>query len=181
MQNRSRPHGLLSSFRTRVDLHLEVAALRHQVEVLGHDRRTRLRLTRLDRTFWLLLYRIWSHCLDTAIVKPETVVRWNREGIRASWFRKSRLRRRGRPPVPADIKNLIRRIRQINILYGAPRIHGELLKLGIGVGQTSVAKYMTRRRWPRSRGWKTFLRNHADGVAGTDLFGVPTISFRLAC
>ena len=81
--------------------------------------------------------------------------------------------------VPLEIRELIREMSIANPLWGAPRIHGELLKLGIEIGQTSVAKYMARRRAPPCQGWKTFLRNHADGVAAMDLFVVPTISFRL--
>jgi hypothetical protein len=92
--------------------------------------------------------------------------------------RKSRSRG-GRPNVAPEIRRLIREMSLANPLWGAPRIHGELLKLGIDIGQTSVAKYMARRRRPPSQGWKTFLRNHADGIAAMDLFVVPTISFRL--
>jgi transposase InsO family protein len=106
------------------------------------------------------------------------VIRWHRAGFRLYWRWKSR-RRCGRPTVPLEIRRLIREVSVANPLWGAPRIHGELLKLGIDVGQTSVAKYMARRRGPPSQGWKTFLRNHADGIAAMDLFVVPTISFRL--
>jgi hypothetical protein len=81
--------------------------------------------------------------------------------------------------VPLEIRRLIREVSIANPLWGAPRVHGELLKLGINIGQTSVAKYMVRRRHPPSQGWKTFIRNHADGIAAMDLFVVPTISFRL--
>src|SRR5262249_17856144 len=88
-------------------------------------------------------------------------------------------RRRGRPAVPTEIRQLIREMSIANPLWGAPRIHGELLKLGIDIGQTSVAKYLVRRRDPPSQGWKTFLRNHANGIAAMDLFVVPTVSFRL--
>jgi len=123
-------HGLFSSFRTRMELQLEVAVLRHQVEVLRRDQRSRVRLTRLDRALWVLLYRLWSRCLDgVVIVKPETVVRWHRLGFRAFWSWKSRPRGPGRPSVPSDIKNLIKRVSRDNVLWGAPRIHGELLKL----------------------------------------------------
>jgi transposase InsO family protein len=94
------------------------------------------------------------------------------------WRWKSRPRG-GRPQTPADIRRLIREMSADNPLWGAPRIHGELLKLGIDVGQTTVAKYMAKRRRPPSQGWKTFLRNHADGIASMDLFVVPTISFQL--
>jgi transposase InsO family protein len=112
------------------------------------------------------------------IVKPETVIRWHRAGFRLFWRWKSRSRS-GRPKVPLEIRQLIRDMSLANPLWGVPRIHGELLKLGIDVGQTSVAKYMARRRRPPSLGWKTFLRNHADEIASMDLFVVPTLSFRL--
>jgi transposase InsO family protein len=103
---------------------------------------------------------------------------WHRVGFRSFWRWKSR-RRGGRPTVPPEIRKLIREMSFANPLWGAPRIHGELLKLGIDVGQTSVAKYMVKRRGPPSQGWKTFLHNHADGIAAMDMFVVPTISFRL--
>jgi hypothetical protein len=113
-----------------------------------------------------------------AVVKPETVIKWHRAGFRSYWRWKSR-RRGGRPTVAPEIRKLIREMSIANPLWGAPRIHGELLKLGIEIGQTSVAKYMARRRAPPSQGWKTFLRNHhADGIAAVDLFVVPTIAFR---
>jgi hypothetical protein len=113
-----------------------------------------------------------------AIAQPDTVIRWHRAGFRAYWRRKSRARA-GRPTVSAEIRRLIYDMSLANPLWGAPRIHGELLKLGIEIGQTSVAKYMARRRRPPSKGWRTFLHNHADGIAAMDLFVVPTISFRL--
>ena len=112
------------------------------------------------------------------IVKPETLICWHRTGFRAYWCWQSHPRG-GRPRAPADIRKLIHEMSVANPLWGAPRIHGELLKLGIDVGQTTVAKYMVRRRGPPSQGWKTFLRNHADGIASMDLFVVPTITFRL--
>ncbi len=106
-----------------------------------------------------------------------TVIRWHRAGFRAYWRWKSRPRS-GRPKTPLEIRQLIREISLANPLWGAPRLHGELLKLGIDVGQTTVAKYMARGRRPPSQGWKTFLHNHADGIASMDLFVIPTISFR---
>jgi transposase InsO family protein len=125
------------------------------------------------------LYRLFPKICDAlAIVKPDTIVRWHRAGFRLYWCWKSR-RRGGRPTVPLEIRKLIREMSIANSLWGAPRIHGELLKLGIEIGQTSVAKYMVRRIGPPSQGWKTFLNNHADGIAAMDLFVVPTISFRL--
>jgi hypothetical protein len=112
------------------------------------------------------------------IVKPETVLRWHRAGFRAYWRWKARSRG-GRPSTPAEIRDLICKMSIANPLWGAPRIHGELLKLGIDVGQTTVAKYMAKTRRPPSQGWKTFLVNHADGIGSMDLFVVPTLSFRL--
>jgi hypothetical protein len=124
-------------------------------------------------------YRLAPGVLDALkIIGPETLLRWHRAGLRAFWRWKSRLRG-GRPRTAVNIRRLIREMSVANPLWGAPRIHGELLKLGIDVGQTTVAKYMARRRRPPSQGWKTFLRNHADGIASMDLFLVPTISFRL--
>ena len=117
--------------------------------------------------------------LEAAVVfKPETLVRWHRSGFRLYWRCKSR-RRVGRPAVPADIRDLIRTISHDNPLWGAPRIHGELLKLGIDIAQSTVAKYMSRRHGPRSPGWQAFLRNHTAHIAGIDLFVVPTIGFKL--
>ena len=116
---------------------------------------------------------------EAAVVfKPETLLRWHRSGFRLYWRWKSR-RRVGRPAVPADIRDLIRTISRDNPLWGAPRIHGELLKLGIDIAQSTVAKYMSRRRGPRSPGWQAFLRNHTAHIAGVDLFVVPTIGFKL--
>jgi hypothetical protein len=125
------------------------------------------------------LYRLFPKACDAlAIVKQDTIIRWHRAGFRAYWRWKSR-HRGGRPTVPQEMRKLIREMSIANPLWGAPRVHGELLKLGIEIGQTSVVKYMVKRREPPSQGWKTFLRNHADGIAAIDLFVVPTISFRL--
>ena len=112
------------------------------------------------------------------IVKPETVIRWHRTGFRAYWRWKSRPRG-GRPTTPAEIRQLIRGMSVANPLWGAPRIHGELVKLGIDVGQTTVAKYLARRRRPPSQGWRTLPSQYADGIASMDLFVVPTVSFGL--
>ena len=110
-------------------------------------------------------------------MKRDTVIRWHRAGFRSYWRWKSR-NRCGRPIVPLEIRRLIRKMSIANPLSGAPRIHGELLKLGIEIGQTSVTKHRAQRRGPPSQGWKTFLRNHGDGIVAMDLFVVPTISFR---
>ena len=129
--------------------------------------------TNFDRMIFVCLYRIAPRILNAlTIVEPETGIRWHRAGFRFC-------RRAGKPSIPPEIRRLIREMSLANPLWGAPRIHGELLELGFDVGQTSVAKYMARRRRPPSQGWRTFLLNHADGIASIDLFVVPTISFRL--
>jgi transposase InsO family protein len=133
----------------------------------------------IDRLVFAGLYRLAPGVLGALkILKPETVIRWHRMGSRSHWRWKSRPRG-GRPKTPADTRQLIREMSVANPLWGAPRIHGELLKLGIDVGQTTVAKYMAKGRRPPSQGWRTFLRNHAGAITSMDLFVVPTISFRL--
>ena len=166
-------------FRSRASLEAENLTLRHQLNVLLRKSPKRFAFCNFDRLVFATLYRIAPRIVDAlAIVEPDTVIRWHRAGFRLFWRWKSR-RRGGRPKVSLEIRQLIREMSVANPLWGAPRIHGELLKLGIDVGQTSVAKYMTRRRRPPSQGCKTFLRNHADGIASIDLFVVPTLSFRL--
>jgi transposase InsO family protein len=160
-------------------LEAEIWTLRQQINVLRRTAPKKLSFCAVDRMIFVGLYRLFPKICDAlAIVKPDTLVRWHRAGFRSYWRWKSR-RRGGRPIVPVEIRRLIREMSIANPLWGAPRIHGELLKLGIDIGQTSVAKYMARRRGPPSQGWKTFLNNHADGIAAMDLFVVPTISFRL--
>jgi hypothetical protein len=136
------------------------------------------RLSSFDRLFFASLYWIAPSVVNALVIKPETVIRWHRAGFCLFWRWKSR-HRGGRPKVPLEIRQLIRAMSLANPLWGAPRIHGKLLKLGIDIGQTSVAKYMARHRRPPSQGWKTFFRNHDDGIASMDLFVVPTLSFRL--
>jgi transposase InsO family protein len=139
----------------------------------------RVALNSIDRLVLVALYSLTPGVMDALkIIRPETLLRWHRAGFRAYWRWKSRPRG-GRPKTAADIRRLIREMSVANPLWGAPRIHGELLKLGIDVGQTTVAKYMAKRRRPPSQGWNTFLRNHADGIASMDLFVVPTLSFQL--
>jgi transposase InsO family protein len=166
-------------FRPRAALEAEILVLRQQIVVLRRGRPGRVPFSVLDRMVLGWVCHLFPKSRDAlAIVRPDTVVRWHRAGFRCYWRWKSRPRP-GRPAVPAEILYLIRQMSIANPLWGAPRIHGELLKLGIDIGQTSVAKYMVRRRTPPSQGWKTFLRNHADGIAAMDLFVVPTVSFRL--
>jgi hypothetical protein len=171
---------VLDLFRSRTSLEAEVVALRQQLNVLRRSAPKRPSLSRLDRLIFVWLYRLVPNVLDAVtIVQPETIVRWHRTGFRAYWRWKSQARRVGRPQVPVEVRRLIRDMSVTSPLWGAPRIHGELLKLGIDVDQTSVAKYMARRRCPPSQGWKTFLLNHANGIVSIDLFVVPTVSFRL--
>jgi hypothetical protein len=152
---------LIGLFRSRAALEAEILVLRHQLNVLRRKSPKRLAFSNIDRLVFAGLCRVAPGVLDALkIFNPQTVIRWHRAGFRAYWRWKSRPHG-GRPKTPADIRQLIRDMSIANPLWGAPRIHGELLKLGIDVGQTTVAKYMARRRQPPSQGWKTFLRNHA--------------------
>ena len=170
---------LLGRFRSKASLGAEILALRHKLNVLRRTSPRRPVFSNFNRMIFVCLYRIAPRILDAiTIVGPETVIRWHRAGFRSFWRWKSS-RRAGRPSVTPEIRRLIREMSLANPLWGAPRIHGELLKLGIDIGQTSVAKYMARRRRPPSQGWRTFLLNHAEGIASIDLFVVPTISFKL--
>src|ERR1700738_3515144 len=168
---------LAGRLRSRAELELEVIALRHQLAVLRRQRPGRHRLSALDRLLWTWLYRVWPRCLNILVlVKPATVIQWHRQGFRRYWRWRSRS---GRPPVDREVRKLIRQMNAANPLWGAPRIHGELLKLGIEVSQATVAKYMVRRRGAPSPTWRTFLRNHAEGIAAVDIFIVASASFRL--
>src|ERR1700704_5412249 len=170
---------LASPFRSKLRLEAENAVLRHQLIVLKRRLHGRVRLTNHDRWFFIQLYRCFPSILQVlTIIRPETLVRWHGVGFRCYWRWKSR-RRGGRPQIEADLPTLIRRMSVENSLWGAPRIHGELLKLGFEVAQSSVAKYMVKRRGSPSQGWKAFLRNHAPDIAPMDLFVVPTIGFKL--
>jgi transposase InsO family protein len=157
----------------------EILYLRQQLIVLKRIAPARPKLKTLDRLIFVCLYRLFPSLRDASVIfKPETLLRWHRAGFYRFWRWKSR-RRAGRPALSADIRSLVRRISRENPLWGAPRIHGELLKLGIEIAQSTVAKYMVRRRGPPSQGWKTFLRNHASHIAAIDMFVVPTIGFKL--
>ena len=170
---------LRTSVRSRVALQLEVLALRHQLQVLQRTRPRRLRLTNVDRWLWMRLSGIWTEWRTALVmVKPETVIAWQRRGFQRWWAWKSR-RRMGRPTVPADVRTLIRTMANANPRWGAPRIRGELLKLGIDICQATVAKYMGRRRPPPSQTWRTFLRNHIGQIVAADFFVVPTVTYRL--
>jgi transposase InsO family protein len=170
---------MVSPFKSKARLEAENATLRLQLIVLRRKLRGRVRLTNNDRWFFVQLYR-WLPSILTVltIIRPETLVRWHRAGFRCYWRGKSRSLG-GRPQIETDLRALIRRMSVENPLWGAPRIHGELLKLGFEVAQSSVAKYMIKRRGPPSQGWRIFLRNHAPEIAAMDLFVVPTIGFDL--
>src|SRR3989475_1611524 len=168
------------AFQTRAALQAEILALRHQLLVLqrssgGH----RLRLSRADRFLWVWLARFWSGWRSAlVIVKPETVIAWHRKGFRLYWKWKSR-HPPGRPSVSLEVIDLIHRMSLANPRWGAPRIHGELLKLGFELSQATVAKYLVRHRKPPSQTWRTFLKNHMQDLVSADFFVVPTITFRL--
>jgi hypothetical protein len=169
---------LASPFKSKIRLEAENATLRHQLVVLRRKLKGRARLTSNDRWFFVQLYRWFPSILPVLmIIRPETLLRWHRAGFRRYWCWKSR-RRGGRPQIEADLRAL-RQMSTENLLWGAPRIHGELLKLGFSVAQSTVARYMVKRRGPPGQGWRTFLRNHAPDIAAMDLFVVPTIGFKL--
>jgi hypothetical protein len=168
-----------SRLTRRARLEAENLVLRQQLVVLRRKSPARVRLWNIDRLLMVWLCRLYPSLMDAIIiVQPETVIRWHRRGFRTYWHWKSR-HVGGRPRIDSEIRALIRRMSRENPLWGAPRIHGELLMLGIEVAESTVARYMVWRRRPPSQGWKTFLRNHAAGVASLDLFVVRTISFKL--
>jgi hypothetical protein len=168
-----------SPFKSKSRLEAENAALRRQLMVLRRKVRGRVQLTNSDRLFLVQLYRWFPSVLKAiTIIRPETLVRWHRADFCRYWRWKSRSLG-GRPQINADLRVLIRQMSLDNPLWGAPHIHGELLKLGFEVAQSSVAKYMAKRSGPPSQGWLTFLRNHALDIAAMDLFVVPTIGFDL--
>jgi hypothetical protein len=172
-------HIVVSPFKTWARLEAEIILLRHQLNVLRRRLPPKPKLTVADRLLFVWLYWLFPSVLAAiAIVQPETIIRWHRTGFRLYWRWKSRSRG-GRPKVPLEIQRLIREMSLANRLWGAPRIHGELLKLGIEVAQSTVAKYMARRERGSSQTWKTFLRNHTAGITATDFLIVPTIGFRL--
>jgi transposase InsO family protein len=169
----------LSLFRSHTALHLEIFALRHQLGVLQRSVK-KPKLTPADRLIWAWLSELWLDWRSALIiVKPETVIAWHRKGFRLFWTWKVRHGRTGRPSVSNEVRELIRKLSRENPLWGAPRIHGELLKLGIDVGETSVGKYMVHARRPPSQTWRTFLENHVKTMVSVDFFTVPTIRFQI--
>ena len=170
---------LISAFKTRRWLALENLALRQQLAVLQRSVK-RPRLSNVDRGLWVLLRRVWTDWASVlVIVKPETVVRWHRTGFKRYWTWKSRRHRLGRPSVAPKVRELIRDMCRANPLWGAPRVHGELIKLGISVSQAAVSKYMVRHRKPPSQTWRSFLDNHVKDLVSADFFTLPTATFRV--
>ncbi len=172
---------LRSLFRSRAALQAEVFALRHQLLVLERQRAgKRVPLRTSDRLLWVWLSKIWPGWRQALVlVEPETVLRWHRQGFRLYWSWKSRPKPPGRPPITGDVRELILEMHRANPTWGAPRIHGELLKLGITIAQSTVSKYLPRQRKPPSQGWRTFLRNHLRETVAIDFAVVPTATFRL--
>jgi transposase InsO family protein len=172
-------HILVSPFKTQARLEAEISVLRHQLNILRRQVPSKPRLTVADRLIFVWLYRLFPSVLSAiSIIEPKTVIRWHQMGFRLYWRWKSRSCG-GRPKIPEEIRRLIREMSLANRLWGAPRIHGELLKLGIEVAQSSVAKYMAKSGRGRSQTWKTFLHDHAAGIAAMDFLVVPTVGFKL--
>jgi putative transposase len=158
---------LACRFRSRAELELELIALHHQIAILNRQRPRRPRFCSIDRLLWVWLYRVWPRCLELMVVaKPATVVQWHRQGFRFYWRCRSRS---GRRPVDCETRKLVREMCFANPLWGAPRIHGELLKLGIKVSQATVAKCMVRRSHRPSPTWRSFLHNQALGITAIDM------------
>ncbi len=163
--------------KSRARLEAEKLLLRHQLNLALRQAPRRVRLRGVDRAFMVWMVRLWPRLLNVVrVVQPETVLRWHRAGFRIYWRWKSRSRV-GRPRIDRGLRDLIRRMSQENPLWGASRIHGELLMLGFEIAQSTVSKYMKGGRRPPSQSWKTFLHNHANAIAAIDLCVVPTVTF----
>ena len=166
-------------FKSQSRLEAENLLLRHQLSIAMRRAPLRLRLRGSDRALLIWVTRVWPNLLDSVqVVQPETVLRWHRAGFKMFWRWKSR-HRAGRPRIDRGLRDLIRRMSRENPLWGASRIHGELLMLGFQVAQSTVSKYMARPSKPPSQTWKTFLRNQAEAIAAIDMCVVPTLNFDL--
>src|SRR3979409_280645 len=168
---------VVNLFKSRRRLEIENLFLRHQLNIALRRAPRRLRLRANDRALLVWMTWLWPSMLSLSrVVQPDTILRWHRAGFRAYWRWKSR-KRSGRPAIARELRELIRQMSRQNPLWGAPRIHGELLKLGYEVADSTVSKYMIRHRGPPSQGWRTFLHNHAPAIAAIDLCVVPTVTF----
>jgi hypothetical protein len=164
-------------FKSRRRLEIENLYLRHQLNIAMRRTTHGLRLRWADQALLVWMTRLWPSLLGLSrVVQPDTILRWHRAGFRAYWRWKSR-GRPGRPRITLELRELIRQMSKENPLWGAPRIHGELLKLGFEIAESTASKYMIRHRGPPSQNWRTFLRNHADASAAIDLCVVPTLTF----
>ena len=162
--------------KTSAQLRLENLALRQQLAVLRRSAPKRVKLTPADRIFWVGLRRVWADWKSALIiVKAETVIAWHRKGFRLFWTWKIHRGQPGRPRVPPEVRDLIRMMSRNNPRWGAPRIHGELLKLGIEITEPTVAKYMVRQRKPPSQTWRTFLQNHVTSLVSVNSMGKPLV------
>ena len=167
-------------FRTRLELVIENLALRQQLAVFKH-KRSRPRMGPGDRMFWVFLRSVWRNWVNALIVvEPDTVVQWHRQGFKWFWRWIWAAKRVGRPRIPRELQELIRRMARDNG-WGAPRIHGELMKLGIPIDERTVSRYLPKRRTSpdKLRNWLAFLHNHHDALVGMDFFTVPTVTFGL--
>ena len=167
-------------FKTDHDLRIENLALRQQLAVFK-DKRPRPKLRDADQRFWVALRSAWPKWTNALIfVKPGTVTKWHRRGFRLFWKWKSKTKRPGRPRISREIRDLIRKM-AIENSWGAPRIHGELLKLGLDVDERTVSRYMPKRPAPPDalKNWLAFLKNHRELITGFDFFTVPNVTFQV--
>ena len=168
-------------FKNQSALAIENLALRQQLHIYHHSKkRPKIRLR--DRLFWVLISRLWSEWKNSLIVvKPETVIGWHRKGFKLFWTWKSRRKRPGRPSIPLEVRNLIKQMAKENPTWGAPTIHGALIKLGFKLDETTVSNYLKkfRHRKPPSQTWRIFLKNHMHNTYAIDFFTVPTATYRV--
>jgi transposase InsO family protein len=166
-------------FKSRRRLEAENLFLRHQLAIALRRAPPRFRLRGGDRALLIWMTQLWPSLIGAVqVVQPETILRWHRAGFKVFWRWNSR-NRAGRPQIDRGLRDLIRRMSRENALWGASRIHGELLMLGFQVAQSTVSKYMARPSKPPSQSWKTFLKNHAEAIAAIDMCVVPTLTFDL--
>jgi transposase InsO family protein len=170
---------VINLFKSRCRLEAENLFLRHQLNIALRRAPPRLRLRGGDSALLIWMTKLWPSLIGAVqVVQPETILRWHRAGFKVFWRWRSR-NRAVRPKIDRGLRDLIQRMSKENRLWGASRIHGELLMLGFEVAQSTVSKYMVRVRNPPSQTWKTFLRNHAEAIAAIDMCVVPTLTFDL--